>query len=415
MKIILTAIGTQGDIEPFLAVGKILKEKGHQVICAFSEQFRELTESNELEFASLGSKLFDLNNSNAGKIAMGGGKGLKKIFAFIKLAMTSTSPNKEKETKLYELIKQERPDRVLYNSKTTYPIIWEYKNSGKTTFLSPFPYLHYVKGHSLLVFGKDYGDFFNKLTFKLYDFGATTAALITKKWLHIEDYIKRTDLRSIVRSRRFIYTISPSLFPRPYYWESNIQVLGHHAVKKSTYWKPEKELSEFVEKNEKILFITFGSMINPEPERKTKIILETLERNKIAAIINTASGGLVKPDNFNSELIYFVSQIPYDWVFPKMYAVIHHGGSGTTHLALKYGCATLIIPHFIDQFIWDEIISELGLGPKGIKISRLTNKNLEPKVLELLRNKSFKERSERIGSQLGKEDYKEKLYNTIIE
>ena len=414
MKIILTAIGTQGDIEPFLAIGKILKEKGHQVICAFSEQFRELTESNELEFASLGSKLFDLHNSDAGKIAMGGGKGLKKTFAFIKLAMKQTGPNKEKETKLYELIKQERPDRVLYNSKTICPIIWEYKNSGKTTFLSPFPYLHYVKGHSLLVFGKNYGEFFNKLTFKLYDFGAATAALTTKKWLHIEDKIKRTELKNIVRSRKFIYTISPSLFPRPDYWESYIKVLGHHTVKKKTDWKPKKELSEFIDKNEKILFITFGSMTNPEPERKTKIILEILERNKIATIINTASGGLVKPGNFNSELIYFVSQIPYDWVFPKMYAVIHHGGSGTTHLALKYGCATLIIPHFIDQFIWDEFILELGLGPKGIKISRITNKNLEPKVLELLNNKSFKERSERIGNQLGKEDYKEELYKAII-
>ena len=414
MKIILTAIGTQGDIEPFLAVGKILKEKGHQVICAFSEQFRELAESNEIEFASLGSKLFDLHNSDAGKIAMGGGKGLKKTFAFIKLAMKQTGPNKEKETKLYELIKQERPDRVLYNSKTICPIIWEYKNSGKTTFLSPFPYLHYVKGHSLLVFGKNYGDFFNKLTFKLYDFGAATAALTTKKWLHIQDKIKRTELKKIVHNRKFIYTISPRLFPRPDYWESNIKVLGHHALMKETDWKPKKELTEFIDKNEKILFITFGSMTNPEPERKTKIILEILERNKIATIINTASGGLVKPGNFNSELIYFVSHIPYDWVFPKMYAVIHHGGSGTTHLALKYGCATLIIPHFIDQFIWDEIISELGLGPKGIKISRITNKNLEPKVLELHNNKSFKERSERIGNQLGKEDYKEELYKAII-
>lgn len=415
MKLILTAIGTQGDIEPFLAVGKILKEKGHQVICAFSEQFRELTESNELKFASLGSKLFDLHNSDAGKIAMGGGKGLKKTFAFITLAMKQTGPNKEKETKLYELIKQERPDRVLYNSKTICPIIWEYKNSGKTTFLSPFPYLHYVKGHSLLVFGKNYGEFFNKLTFKLYDFGAATAALTTKKWLHIQDKIKRTELKKIVRNRKFIYTISPRLFPRPDYWESNIKVLGHHAVMKETDWKPKKELTEFIDKNEKILFITFGSMTNPEPERKTKIILEILERNKIATIINTASGGLVKPSNFNSELIYFVSLIPYDWVFPKMYAVIHHGGSGTTHLALKYGCATLIIPHFIDQFIWDEIISELGLGPKGIKISRITDKNLEPKVLELLNNKSFKERSERIGNQMGKEDFKDELYKTIIE
>ena len=415
MKIILTAIGTQGDIEPFLAVGKILKEKGHQVICAFSEQFRELTESNELEFASLGSKLFDLHNSDAGKIAMGGGKGLKKTFAFIKLAMKQTSPNKEKETKLYELIKQERPDRVLYNSKTIYPIIWEYKNSGKTTFLSPFPYLHYVKGHSLLVFGKNYGDFFNKLTFKLYDFGAATAALTTKKWLHIEDKIKRTELKKIVRNRKFIYTISPSLFPRPDYWESYIKVLGHHTVKKKTDWKPKKELSEFIDKNEKILFITFGSMMNPEPKRKTKIILEILERNNIPAIINTASGGLIKPDNFNSELIYFVSQVPYDWIFPKMYAVMHHGGAGTTHLALTYGCATLIIPHFIDQFIWDKTISELGVGPRGIKISRITNKNLEPKVLELLSNKSFKERSERIGNQMGKEVFKEELCRTIIE
>ena len=97
-----------------------------------------------------------------------------------------------------------------------------------------------------------------------------------------------------------------------------------------------------------------------------------------------------------------------------MFAVIQHGGAGTTHLAIKYGCATMIIPHFMDQFVWDKIISDLGLGPKGIKISRISNKNLEPKVLELLYNKSFKERSEIIGNQLGREDYKEELYKAII-
>jgi len=412
MKIILTAIGTQGDIEPFLATGQFLKENGHQVICAFSEQFRELTESNELEFASLGRKYFDLFDSRDGKIAMGGGKGFKKAFAYIRLAFKQKQPNKEKEILLYELIKKENPDRVIYNSKTIYPIIWEYKNIGKTIFLSPFPYLHYVKGHSLLVFGKNYGDFLNKLTFKLYDFGVAATAITTKKWLNIKDNIKRKELKKIVRDRKFIYTISPHLFPRPDYWNSNVKVLGHHELKLKSDWKPKKELSEFIAKNEKILFITFGSMINLEPERKTKIILE---RNNIPAIINTASGGLVKPDNFNSELIYFVSQIPYDWVFPRMYAVMHHGGSGTTHLAIKYSCATLIIPHFIDQFVWNEIISDLGLGPLGIQISRLNNKNLERKVLELLRDKNYKERSERIGSQMQKEDYREAFCRAIVE
>jgi len=415
MKIILTSIGTRGDIEPFLAIGKILKEKGHQVICAFSEKFREVTESCDIEFASLGRKNDDVLESDANRTVMGG-SGIKKFFAYIKLMRLAQSQKvpQEKEFKLYELVKQERPDRIVYHSKNVYPLIWEYKNRGKTIFVCPFAYFHYTKGHTFL-FGKNYGEFFNKLTFKFYDFGVVTATMAAKKWLQIKDKITRRELKNIIHSRKFIYTISPSLFPRPGYWESNIKVLGHQELKRKTDWKPEKKLTEFIEKHEKILFITFGSMPNPEPKQKTKIILEILERNKIPAIINTASGGLVKPDKFNSELIYFVSQISYDWIFPKMYAVIQHGGAGTTHLAIKYACATMIIPHFMDQFVWDKIISELGVGPKGIRISRITNKNLEPKVLELLNNKSFKEKSAKIGNQMKKEDFKEELYKTIIE
>ena len=415
MKILLTAIGTQGDIEPFLAIAKILKEKGHKVICAFSEQFRDLTESCDIEFASLGRKIYDLSDSEIGRIIMGGGTGLKKIIAIYKFTRNSTRANKEKESLLYELIQQEKPDKILYNSKTTCPILWERNNAGKTIFLSPFPYLHYVKGHSMLVFGKNFGTFINKLTFKLYEFGVATAALITKKWLNIEGKIKRSDLIKNVRERRFIYTISPSLFPRPSYWKSNVTVLGYHELKRKSDWKPDKEVTEFIEKNKKIVFVTFGSMPNTEPEYRTKVILDILERNKIPAIINTAAGGLIKPKKYNSDLIHFVSQVPYDWFFPKMYAIIHHGGSGTTHLAIKYGCATMAIPHFIDQFVWDKIISELGVGPRGVKVSRMTIQKLEPKVIELLNNKSYKEKSAIISNQLNKEDFKDELCRTIIE
>ena len=417
MKIILTSIGTRGDIEPFLAIGKFLKEKGHQVICAFSERYRELTESCNLEFASLGKKGDDLFDSDAARAVMGG-SGIKKFFALIKLfklARNEKGAFKEKDLKLYELIKQARPDRIVYHSKNIYPVIWECKNRGKTIFVSPFPYMHYVKGHPFLAFSKNYGEFLNKLTFKLYDFGAVIATMIIKKMLQINDKITRKQLKNIIHSRKFIYTISPILFPRPGYWENNVKILGYQELKRKTDWKPEKKLTEFIEKYEKILFITFGSMTNPEPELKTKLILEILERNKIPAIINTADGGLIKPDKFNSELICFVSQIPYDWIFPKMYAVIHHGGAGTTHLAIKYGCATMIIPHIVDQFVWDKIIYDMGVGPKGVKISRITNKNLELKVLELFNNRSFKEKSAKISNQMKKEDFKDELYKTIIE
>jgi UDP:flavonoid glycosyltransferase YjiC (YdhE family) len=84
MKIILISIGTRGDMEPFLAIGEILKEKGHHVICAFPEQFRNLVdgENSNMEFASLGTKFIKMLDSDVGKAAMGGsGSGLKKLLA----------------------------------------------------------------------------------------------------------------------------------------------------------------------------------------------------------------------------------------------------------------------------------------------------------------------------------------------
>jgi len=310
MKIIVTSIGIRGDIEPFLAIGKNLKEKGHQVICAFPEQFRQMTGNCDLEFASLGKYDEDILKGDIGRTIMGG-TGIKKFFAYIKgirLAQQQKIPQ-EKEMKLYEIIQQEKPDRIVYHSKNIYPLLWEYKNRGKTIFVCLFPYFHYIKGHSFLV-SKNYGEFFNKLTYKLYDFGVVTGTMVAKKWLKINDNITRKQLKNIIRSRKFIYAISPSLFPQQSYWQSNVKVLGHQELQRKADWKPEKTLTEFIEKHGKILFITFGSMLNPEPEQKTKIILEILERNTIPAIINTANGGLIKPDTFNSDLMYFVSHIP---------------------------------------------------------------------------------------------------------
>jgi len=418
MKIILISIGTRGDMEPFLAIGEILKEKGHQVICAFPEQFRDLVEDSNLEFASLGSKYIEMLESDVGKAAMGeSGSGLKKFLANVKLARKSTEINKELVNKQYELIESEIPDRIVYNGKVIYPIIWGLNNRGKNILVCPLPYMHYVRDHTHVAFNSNFGPFLNKLTYSLANFGLVTTVKITKRWLKITRKITRKQIRNAILSNKAIYSISPSLFSRPDYWNENLKVLGYHERNKALNWRPDKDLNDFLEKhkNNRILLITFGSMTNPEPEEKTKIIMDILERNKIPAIINTASGGLVKPDRYDSELLHFVSRIPYHWIFPKIYGVIHHGGSGTTHLALKYGCATMIIPHIIDQFVWNKIIYDMGAGPKGVKVGKITKKNLELKILELVNNTSFKKKAEQVANQMKKEDFKEELYNSIVE
>ena len=414
--ILLVSIGTRGDMEPFLAIGELLKEKGDQVICAFPEQFRDLAEESNLEFTSLGAKYIEVLDSNIGRAAMGGSaSGLKKFVAYVKLTKNQTEANKELVKKQYEIIESEIPDRIVYNGKVTYPVIWGLKNSGRNILICASPYLHYVKGHTHVVFHSNFGTFFNKLTFSLANFGMAMTTKISLKWLNITEKISRKQIKTAILSSKAIYTVSPSLFPRPDYWKENLDVLGYHEKNKTINWQPSKEITDFLIKHDRILFITFGSMLNPKPVEKTKLILEILERNKIPTIINTASGGLSKLENYDTKLIHFVSKIPYDWVFSKMYGVIHHGGSGTTHLGLKYGCASMIIPHVVDQFVWDKILYDLGVGPRGIKISKITTKNLEPKILELVNNSSFKKKAEQIAKQMEKEDFREELYNSIVE
>ena len=413
MKIVLTSVGTRGDMEPFLAIGQLLKGKGHQVICAFPEQFAPLAENAGLAFCSLGAKFIQLLDSDAGRAAMGGATGYKKLMGTIRLALNQKEANKELLLNQQEIIEHEAPDLVLYNGKATFPIIWKSRTGGKTIFVSPLPYMHYVEGHTHVAFNGNYGNFFNKLTFALADFGMTATLNIGRKWLGIKEKLDRKKIKAILKNNKSIYAISPTLFPRPPYWSEELQVLGYHERENVVERKPDEALQDFVSKHTKILLITFGSMINAAPKEKTAIFLEILQRHKIPAIINTASGGLLEPEQYDSQLIHFVSRVAYDWIFPKVYAVIHHGGSGTTHLALKYGCAMMIIPHIIDQFVWNKIVHEKGAGPKGIKINKIKVSNLEPLVLDLINNPDYKENAKRIGQQMFQEDFEEELYQFI--
>ena len=64
-------------MEPFLALGQLLEAHGHNVRCAFPEQFRDLATQSGLAFASLGKKFIELLESDDGKAAMGGASGWK--------------------------------------------------------------------------------------------------------------------------------------------------------------------------------------------------------------------------------------------------------------------------------------------------------------------------------------------------
>ena len=414
MNILLTSIGTRGDMEPFLAIGSLLKARGHRVVCLFPEQFRVLSGESELEFATLGSEFIDMLNSPDGKAALGGStSGFRKIRSYIRLAGKYRKINRKIIERQYEAIEEINPDIIVHNAKAVYPVIWGQRWNKPNILVSPVPYLNYVEGHSHLVFNTNLGAFFNKLSFAIAEFGLAKTIMTSVKWLGLRKEISQRTIVRALRSNKTIYTISPSLFPRPDYWSENLQVLGYHERDKTAQWEPKPALSDFLKHHPRVLFVTFGSMTNPDPEGKTSMMLDILERNNIPAIINTAAGGLEKPDAYNKELIHFIDRIPYDWIFPRVYGVIHHGGSGTTHVALKNGCASMIVPHIIDQFVWNSLIAEQGVGPKGPAIDKIRPKRLEELIIDLWTNEGYKERAELMARRMETEQFEETLIGEI--
>jgi vancomycin aglycone glucosyltransferase len=57
-----------------------------------------------------------------------------------------------------------------------------------------------------------------------------------------------------------------------------------------------------------------------------------------------------------------VGDVSYDRLFPRVAAVVHHGGAGTTAAAARAGIPQVITPMFGDQFYWANRIVDLGLG-----------------------------------------------------
>lgn len=417
MRILLMSIGTRGDIEPFLAIGETLSRHGHQIVYAIPHQYCHLIPETTKYYAFT-SRFLNLIEGEDGKMVMGGSMGFFKFKAIVRLFKEGMSVNKILVKEQFNIVKNEEPDLIIHNGKCNYPLLWHLKTGKKIVLISPVPYfIHYVKGFGHTGFSFYYGEFINKLTYKIANFGLVKTIYDAQKILpSSEKKQPRKTIKDKLFSQKLIYTISPSLFTKPLDWSSNVHVLGYHERDKKLDWHPGEQLIQFTERHNKILFLTFGSMINSNPEDTTQIILNVLSRLQVPTIINIAAGGLVQLKNhIESDFFYFTNQIPYDWAFEKCYGIIHHGGSGTTHSSIKYGCVSMILPHIFDQFGWNNLIAKKGLGPKGLAINKITEQNLKPLIIDLLENQTYKSNAIEIAQKMRRENFESELYEAIFD
>ncbi len=409
-------------MEPFLAVGDLLAKAGHEVVCVMPAQFRDLVAEAGLGFAPLDRRFLELIEGASGKAIMGQkGSGLRRIGQLAQLARESLGIQRKIVVEQRNYVVQHQPDRILYHPKCIFGRAWGMANPGKATGISPIPnWLHPVREYPHIAFSTNFGRRGNLFSYRLVNFFTALMSANYNKPFAADFPALKINYSSIARymreQERMLYLVSTTLFPRPAYWPAQARVMGYFERPKTRTWSPPVELLAFLERyrSQPITFITFGSMVNADPEKTTDSILAALKEKQVPAILNTASGGLVvRPDA--PDHVFFIDKLPYEWIFPQVHSVVHHGGSGTTHTALKHGCASLIIPHIIDQFFWNKRVADLGAGPLGVKVKHLRKDNFGALLTELRQNSRYRQRAEALGAAMTAEANVAELLQALAE
>ena len=100
---------------------------------------------------------------------------------------------------------------------------------------------------------------------------------------------------------------------------------------------------------------------------------------------------------------FLLGPCPHSWLFPRVLAVVHHGGAGTTAAGLRASKPTMICPFFGDQHFWGHRIHAAGLGPKPCPAVRLSE-TLLAESFALLTQQEFQEAARVMGLKLKEED-----------
>ncbi|CAH9077353.1 unnamed protein product [Cuscuta europaea] len=389
LQIVMLIVGTRGDVQPFVAIGKKLQEHGHRVRLATHSNFREFVLDSGLEFYPLGGDpkvLAAYMVKNKGFLPSGPSeiyiqrKEIREIVFSLLPACTDPDPESNDPFKVDAIIANPPAyghSHVAMALKVPLHIFFTMPWTPTSYFPHPLSRVRQQVGY--------------RISYQIVD------SLI---WLGIRDVINDFRKKKL-KMRRFTYLTnnfsspeiphgyiwSPHLVSKPKDWGPKIDVVGFCFLDLASTYAPPESLLKWLEDGQKPIYIGFGSLPVEEPEKMTEIIVRALEITGQRGIINKGWGGLgnlKEPKDY----VYLLDNCPHDWLFLQCAAVVHHGGAGTTAAGLRAACPTTVVPFFGDQPFWGDRVYARGVGPVPIPIDEFSLEKLvaaiefmlEPKV-----------------------------------
>ncbi|HSG45608.1 MAG TPA: glycosyltransferase, partial [Anaerolineales bacterium] len=204
------------------------------------------------------------------------------------------------------------------------------------------------------------------------------------------------------RPQTLFCSYSPIISPRPPDWGDNIHLCGYWFLDPVPDWQPPARLVSFLEAGPPPVYIGFGSMANRTPQKTAQLVQEALELSGQRGILAAGWGGL---DNANlPDNTFALDSVPHAWLFPRMAAVVHHGGAGTTGAGFRAGVPSILVPHLGDQPFWAKRVTELGVGPQPIPRKKLTAEQLAAAITIATTDQNMRARAATLGKRIRAED-----------
>ena len=405
MHITILTFGSRGDVQPFVALGVGLKQAGHAVKLVTYGRFADLAQAQGLDFHPVAGDIHAILQSDRGRDMLESGQNP------ISIALNSFKEMKPLIMDMFrdcwagcqgsDLLVLGGPGYFAGTSiaeKLGIPQVEAYVQPLTPTKGFPSPMMPALPWH---------WGWYNKMS---HYFGgqvfwqAMRPAInqVRRQQLGLKPYPLGGPFWKLYGQNPVLYGFSPRLIPHQPDWGDFTHVTGYWFLERPDHWEPSRELMAFLEAGPPPVYVGFGSMNNRDPQATTKLVLDALAAANQRGILLSGWGGL---DRANlPETVFMVDDVPHDWLFPRMSAIVHHGGAGTTAAALRSGIPSLIIPFFADQPFWAEHVYQLGASPLPIPRAKLTAERLAAALQQIQTDKRMWHEAGAVGQTIREED-----------
>ncbi|KAJ4479995.1 glycosyltransferase family 1 protein [Lentinula aciculospora] len=393
MSIVIMIVGSRGDVQPYVALGKRLLQDGHRIRIASHATFRSFVKDAGLEFFEIGGNPQELMSymvKNPGLIP--GFESLTNGDIGRKRKMLSTmmegcwkachSPDAETGRSFVADAIISNPPAFAHihcAEAMGIPLLLSFTMPWSPTTAFPHPLVNIQSSNAK-------SGLTNYLSYALTD-------IIT--WQGIGDIVNKFRKRSLglpalsLKSGAGVldnvkvpwtYCMSSGVVPKPVDWKSHIDVVGFYFLDLATDYTPPEDLATFLTAGEPPVYIGFGSVVVDDPAAMTSMIFEATHQAGVRALVSAGWGGLGGVSIPSH--VFILGNIPHDWLFAngRVSAVVHHGGAGTTAIGLSKGLPTVVVPFFGDQGFWGSMIHKAGAGPEPIPHKTLEIDNLRDAI-----------------------------------